>query len=223
MIKDGRGEILITNDGATILQKLDVVHPTAKMLVEISKAQDIEAGDGTTSVVVLAGALLKAAESLLDRGIHPNIISEGFQRALDSSLDTIKNDLAIPVDISDRDTLIKCVQTSLSSKVVSNSEELAPIAVDAVLKVLSDPKNAINVDLKDIRIVKKLGGTVDDTKLVEGIVFNKCKPSSASGGPTKITNAKIAVIQFQIATPKTDLENSIIVKDYQAMDRVMKE
>lgn len=119
--------------------------------------------------------------------------------------------------------MIKCVQTSLSSKVVSNSEELAPIAVDAVLKVLSDPKNAVNVDLKDIRIVKKLGGTVDDTKLIEGIVFNKCKPSSASGGPTKVNNAKIAVIQFQIATPKTDLENSIIVKDYQAMDRVMKE
>jgi len=102
MIRDSRGETLITNDGATILQKLDVVHPTAKMLVEISKAQDVEAGDGTTSVVVLAGALLKAAESLLDKGIHPNIISEGFQRALDFSLDVIKNELSIPVDISNR-------------------------------------------------------------------------------------------------------------------------
>jgi T-complex protein 1 subunit delta len=90
MIRDGRGETLITNDGATILQKIDVVHPTAKMLVEISKAQDVEAGDGTTTVVVLAGALLKAAESLLDKGIHPNIISEGFQRALDASLKVIK-------------------------------------------------------------------------------------------------------------------------------------
>ena len=90
------------------------------------------------------------------------------------------------------------------------------------MKVI-DPLSATNVDLRDIRIVKKLGGTIDDTTLVEGIVFDKCKPSTASGGPTKIVNAKIAVIQFQIATPKTDLENSVIIKDYQAMDRIMKE
>jgi T-complex protein 1 subunit delta len=128
------------------------------------------------------------------------------------------------VDIANRETLIECVNTSLSSKVVSaNCELLSPMAVDAVLKVVADRENATNVDLKDIRIVKKMGGTIDDTMLVEGIVFDKCKPSSASGGPTKIENAKIAVVQFQIATPKTDLENSVIVKDYQAMDRIMKE
>ena len=141
----------------------------------------------------MAGALLKAAESLLDKGIHPNIISEGislfilgFQRALDFSLDVIKNELSIPVDISNRETLIECVTTSLSSKVVSaNTELLSPMAVDAVLKII-DPQTAINVDLKDIKLVKKLGGTIDDTELVEGIVFDKCKPSSAGGGPTKI-------------------------------------
>ena len=122
---------------------------------------------------MLAGALLKAAESLLDRGIHPNIVSEGnpmvmlgFQRALDSSLDIIKNSLSIPVEISNRATLIECVNTSLSSKVVSaNSELLSPMAVDAVLKVI-DPQTAVNVDLRDIRIVKKLGGIIDDTTLV---------------------------------------------------------
>lgn len=96
------------------------------------------------------------------------------------------------------------------------------MAVDAVLKVI-DPQTATNVDLKDIRIVKKMGGTIDDTQLIEGIVFDRCKPSTASGGPTKIENAKIAMVQFQIATPKTDIENSVIVKDYQAMDRIMKE
>lgn len=174
-------------------------------------------------MVVLAGAFLKAAESLLDKGIHPNIISEGFQRALDTSLEVIKESLAIPVDISNRETLIECVNTSLSSKVVSaNCELLSPMAVDAVLRII-DPTTAVNVDLKDIRLVKKLGGTIDDTKLIEGIVFDKCKPSSVSGGPTKIVDARIAVIQFQIATPKTDLENSVIVKDYHAMDRIMKE
>ena len=142
---------------------------------------------------------------------------------MDHSKDLIANSLALPVDISNRDTLIECVNTSLSSKVVSaNSELLSPMAVDAVLKII-DTKNATNVDLKDIKIVKKVGGTIDDTTMVEGIVFDKCKPSSASGGPTKIENAKIAVVQFQISTPKTDLENSVIVKDYQAMDRIMRE
>ena len=131
--------------------------------MEISKAQDVEAGDGTTSVVILAGAFLKAAEYLLDRGIHPNIISEGFQRALDSSLDVVKNKFALPVDITNRETLIECVNTSLSSKVVSaNTELLSPMAVDSVYKVI-DLKTADNVDLRDIRIVKKLGGTIDDT------------------------------------------------------------
>jgi T-complex protein 1 subunit delta len=96
------------------------------------------------------------------------------------------------------------------------------MAVDAVLKII-DQESATNVDLRDIKIVKKVGGTIDDTTLIEGIVFDKCKPSNASGGPTKIENAKIAVVQFQISTPKTDLENSVIVKDYQAMDRIMKE
>jgi len=135
----------------------------------------------------------------------------------------IKNTLSIPVDITNRETLIQCVNTSLSSKVVSaNSELLSPMAVDAVLKII-DTNNATNVDLKDIKIVKKVGGTLDDTELIEGIVFDKCKPSSASGGPSKIENAKIAVVQFQIATPKTDIENSVIVKDYQAMDRIMRE
>lgn len=86
-----------------------------------------------------------------------------------------------------------------------------------------DPETATNIDLKNIKIVKKVGGTIDDTELVEGIVFDKCKPSTASGGPTRIQNAKIAMVQFQIATPKTDIENSVIIKDYQAMDRVMRE
>lgn len=135
---------------------------------------------------MLAGSLLKAAESLLDKGIHPNLISEGFQRALDYSLDVVKNQLSIPVKITDRESLIECVNTSLSSKVVSSySSLLSPLAVNAVMKIIN-PETDINVDLKDIRIVKKLGGTIDDTELIEGIVFDKCKPSTSSGGPTKI-------------------------------------
>ena len=135
----------------------------------------------------------------------------------------MKKNLTLPVDIANHQTLIECVNTSLSSKVVSSyAELLSPIAVDSIMKII-DPKTATNVDLKDIRIVKKMGGTIDDTELVDGIVFDKCKPSAASGGPTKVENAKIAICQFTISTPKTDIENSVIVKEYQAMERIMKE
>jgi T-complex protein 1 subunit delta len=129
---------------------------------------------------------LKAAESLLDKGIHPNIVSEGFQRALDFSMKVIEEQLAIPVKISDRESLIECVNTSLSSKVVSSYSELfSELAVTSILRVI-DPETATNVDLRDIRIVKKLGGTIDETELVEGLVFDKVRPSTTSGGPTKI-------------------------------------
>jgi T-complex protein 1 subunit delta len=120
MIQDSRGEVLITNDGATILKQMDVVHPTAKMLVEISKAQDIEAGDGTTSVVVVAGALLSACEILLEKGVHPTSISESFQIALDKSLSILKG-MSKAVTLEDRESLVQCVNTALSSKVVSSN------------------------------------------------------------------------------------------------------
>lgn len=136
--------------------------------------------------MILAGALLKAAEELLDKGIHPNIVSEGFQKALDYSLEVIEKNLSIPVEITNTETLIECVNTSLSSKVLSSYCELfSPLAVKAVMKVI-DPATSTNVDLKDIRIVKKLGSTIDDTELIDGLVFEKCRPSTANGGPTKI-------------------------------------
>jgi len=222
MIQDPKGEVLITNDGATILKQMEVVHPTAKMLVEISKAQDIEAGDGTTSVVVLAGALLGACEILLEKGIHPTLISESFQVALNKSMEILKT-LSRPVDLADTASLVKSVVAALSSKVVSsNSDLLAPIAVDAVMKII-DSKVATTVDLKDIKVVKKLGGTIDDTELVEGLVFSSNKAAHSAGGPTRVKDAKIALIQFQISSPKTDVENNIVVKDYSAMDRLLKE
>lgn len=172
--------------------------------------------------MVIAGGFLKACEILLDKGLHANMISEGFQNALEFSLKTLKN-MSLPIDIADKETLLECVNTSLSSKVVSAySEILSPIAIDAVMRVIN-PKTATNVDLKDIKVVKKLGGTIDDTELVEGLVFESLRPNNASGAPTKMVNAKIALIQFQIATPKTDIENSVLVRKYEDMDRIMKE
>merc|ERR1719245_461865 len=218
MIQDPKGDVTITNDGATILDQMKVVHPAAKMLVELSKAQDVEAGDGTTSVVVLCGSLLDAADRLLKKGIHPTSISEAFQKAASKSVEILTN-MALPLDLSDRDKLLQSANTSLNSKVVSqHSSELSPIAVDAVLKVI-DPAKTDTVNLKDIKVIKKLGGTVDDTALIEGLVFQE----KAAGNVKKVEKAKIGLIQFQVSPPKTDMDTQVIVSDYAAMDRVLRE
>lgn len=220
MIQSANGEVMITNDGATILKQINVTHPAAKMLVELAKAQDVEAGDGTTTVVVIAGALLEAAEKLLHKGIHPTIISDAFQRGAAKCVEILAS-MSIPVELNDRESLIKSASTSLNSKVVSQqSSLLAPLAVDAVLKVF-DPARSNNVDLKNVKIIKKLGGTVEDTELIDGLVFTQ-KPSNVNG-PRRVEKAKIGLIQFCISPPKTDMDHNVIVSDYAAMDRVLKE
>ena len=224
MIKDSKGKVIITNDGATIVNHLQVLHPTAKMLVETSKAQDIAAGDGTTSVVVLAGALLGQAQTLLDKNFSPTVISEGFTEACNESQNIIEN-LEQKVELSDKDALIQNCITSLSSKVVSNySEILAPLAVDAVLKLVKNGEiYHDDIDLKDIRVSKKLGGTIEDTRIVDGIVFADNKISKAAGGPSKIENPKIGLIQFCISHPKTDMDSTVEIQEYSQMDRILKE
>ncbi|KAL7991346.1 hypothetical protein Chor_015602 [Crotalus horridus] len=200
MIQDGKGDVTITNDGATILKLMQVLHPAAKMLVELSKAQDIEAGDGTTSVVVIAGALLDACSRLLQKGIHPTIISESFQKALEKGTEVLIN-MGQPVELSDRETLLNSATTALNSKVVSQySSLLSPMSVEAVMKVI-DPTTASSVDLRDIKIVKKLGGTIDDCELVEGLVLTQ-----------KVANTGV-----------TRMDNQIVVSDYTQMDRVLRE
>ncbi|XP_071454958.1 T-complex protein 1 subunit delta [Hetaerina americana] len=220
MIQAANGEVTITNDGATILKQMNLLHPAAKMLVELSKAQDIEAGDGTTSVVIVAGSLLEAAEKLLMRGIHPTIISDAFQRAAQKSVDILKS-MAKPLDLSEKESLIKSASTALNSKVVSQqSSILAPLAVEAVMKVI-DPTKDSNVDLKDIKIIKKLGGTIEDTELIDGLVFTQ--KAAGTNYPRRVEKAKIGLIQFCISPPKTDMDHNVIVSDYAAMDRVLKE
>lgn len=221
MIMQAKGNVIITNDGATILSKLEVGHPCAKMLVELSKAQDVEAGDGTTSVVVLCGALLKAAQSLLHRGVHPSMISSAFVNG-GQLAEQILDDMSEKVDIGDREMLIKAATTSMCSKVVSqNSALLAPMAVDSVRAVMEEGSHS--VDLNHIRVVTSLGGTTDDAEmLMKGMIF-KQKASQGAGGPTKIANAKIALIQFQLSAPKTDVEMQVAIKDYQQIDRAIKQ
>lgn len=183
--------------------------------------QDVVAGDGTTSVVVLAGSILGRCLTLVQKGVHPTVISDCVQRAAEMSKEVLVG-MAIPVEMTDRESLVKAASTSLNSKVVSQySSLLAPIAVDCVLKV-TDRARPDFVDLRDIKIVKKLGGTVDDTTVVDGLVFDH-KAQKAAGGPTRMEGAKIALVQFCVSPPKTDLEQNVVVSDYAAMDRVLKE
>ena len=174
------------------------------MLVELARSQDVEAGDGTTSVTVIAGSLLNQCSNLLLKGIHPTAITEAFQLCV-SKAEEILVGISTPVDLNDRQMLIDAATTSLSSKVVSqHSDTLAPLAVDAVLAVMDSPE-ATNVDLNKIKVVKAQGGTIGETELVRGLVFNK-RASHTAKGPTRITNAKIGLIQFCLTAPKTDLE-----------------
>merc|ERR1711988_1638819 len=219
MVIDSRGDVVVTNDGATILKQIQVQSPAARMLVELSRAQDTEAGDGTTTVVVIARSLLNSAKALLSK-LHPNVISRSFRLAADKAVEILES-MAIPIDLADRETMIKNAATSLNSKIISqNSSLLAPLAVDAVMKVTVP--GSTQCDLSDIKIIKCFGGTVDDSEMVDGLVFPK-KAAHFAGGPTRIDNAKIGLIQFCISPPKTDMENNVVVSDYAAMDRILRE
>jgi len=168
MVQMPGGETLISNDGATLLSKMKVLHPAAKMLVELSKSQDIRAGDGTTTVVVLAGALLEACATLLEKGIHPTQIATSFLGASEKACEFLR-DVSRPIDLSDRNNLRSAVETCLSSKVVSqHTDLLAPIAIDSVMGLVPPEdlvqqgmgsSKKLNVDLRDIRLVEQVGGT----------------------------------------------------------------
>nr|WCZ58353.1 T-complex protein 1 subunit delta [Paratrimastix eleionoma] len=221
MIVKGKNDVTITNDGATILAEMPAHHPCQKMLQDLAKSQDIEAGDGTTSVVVIAGALVGGAQHLMEKGIHPTHISRAFGRAA-AEAEKILTAMATPLDITNRDALVKNAITSLSSKVVSsNAPALANLAVDAVMRVI-DPAVATSVDLKSIRVMKRIGGMMDDTEMIDGLVFNQ-KASHTAQGPTRIQNAKIGLIQFCISPPKTDMECQVVVQNYTQIDRVLRE
>ncbi|KAG6362016.1 hypothetical protein INS49_010245 [Diaporthe citri] len=221
MIRSGKGETIITNDGSTMLQSMSVLHPTAKMLVNLSNAQDVEAGDGTTSVVVICGALLGAADRLLSKGIHPSVISESFQRAATAAV-AVLHDMSQPIALTDTSALLQAANTSLSSKIVSQyANLLGPMAVNSVTKTI-DLKTADNVDLKNIRTIKKVGGTIEDSELVDGVVLTQPVIKNA-GGPIRMEKAKIGLIQFQLSPPKPDMENTISVNDYRQMDKIVKE
>jgi len=190
--------------------------------VEVARAQDIEAGDGTTTVMVLTGSLLAAAQALLQRGLHPATIVEGFQAASQRAQSIVRA-LSEPIaedTAGEREPLIACAKIALSSKVVAPyASRLAPIAVDAVLRVAH---RGGEVDLKEIKVVPMIGGTIEDTELVPGLLLQQ-HAAHSGGGPTKVSSAKIGLVQFQLSAPKTNMENAIVVDNYAMLDRLLKQ
>jgi thermosome len=221
MLVDSLGDVTITNDGATILKEIDVQHPAAKMMVEISKATDNEVGDGTTSTVVIAGSLLEKAEELITKNVHPTVVVEGFRRASQKAIETLR-EIATKVDPTDKAFLGKIAMTAMASKMVAgDSKELSDIVVDAALAVAEKSGDQYKVDVDNIKVEKKAGGSIRDTKFVHGIVLDK---EVVHGGmPKRIENAKIAVINSPLEIEKTEFDAKININSPGQMQQFMDE
>ena len=221
MLVDSLGDVTITNDGATILKEIDAQHPAAKMMVEISKTIDTEVGDGTTSSVVFAGALLEKAEKLLEKDVHSTLIVDGYQAASLKALELLA-ELAKSIQPDDSESLIKIAKTSMQSKLVSDdSESLSKLIVSAVLKIADKNENGYSVDLDNLKVEKKSGGSVQDTALINGIVLDK--EVVHSGMPTKIQKAKIALVNAALEVEKTEVSSEIRISDPSQMQMFLEE
>ncbi|MGC9123575.1 MAG: thermosome subunit beta [Thermoplasmata archaeon] len=211
MLVDSLGDVVITNDGVTIMKEIDVEHPAAKMMVEVAKAQDTEVGDGTTTAVIIAGELLKQAQTLLDQNVHPTVITTGYRMASEKAKE-ILNEVATKIDINDDKTLIKIAETALGSKSASMSKDLlAKISVDAVKRIVENIDGKIVADLNNIQIVKKQGGSIDDTKIIDGIIVDKEKAHPDM--PQIVNNAKIALLNVALEIKKPEFDANIQIRD----------
>jgi thermosome len=221
MLVDSMGDVTITNDGVTILKEIDVDHPAAKMLVEVAKTQDEQCGDGTTTAVVLAGELLKKSVDLVDANVHPTIITNGYRLAAIKALE-VMDSMAMDVGPNDRETLVKIAQTAMMSKQVVGSKELmADISVDAVRRVAEKVNNKYAVDMDNIQVVKKTGGSMDDTALIEGIIVDKEPVHPAM--PRRIEKAKIALLDAALEIKKTETDAKIEITDPMQMQAFLDE
>ena len=221
MLVDSLGDVTITSDGRTILDEMDVEHPAAKMMVEVAKTQDDEVGDGTTTSVIVAGELLGKAEELIDKNVHPTVIIDGYRKAAEKALEVLE-EIAIPVNPLDRGFLKKVAMTSMASKIVAeNREQLAEIAVDAVLHVARKVGDEYRVDLDDIMVEKKPGGSITDTRLIEGIVLDK--EVVHPGMPKRVEKAKIALINCPLEVEKTEFDAKIHIETPEQMEAFLRE
>lgn len=215
MLVEGPGHVMITNDGATILNRIDISHPAAKMIVEVARTQDQEVGDGTTTAVVLAGELLKKAESLLDQDVHVSTITTGYNMASEKALEILR-DIGEEVSIDNEKILVEIAKTSMTGKAAEKSiDKLAKIAVDAV-KIVTSSEDGINSASKnDIKITVKEGGGLEDSTIVRGLLVDEERPASTI--PQKIKNAKIALLTSSIEVKKTGAESKIRITSPESM------
>ena len=221
MLVDSLGDVTITNDGATILKEIDVQHPAAKMMVEISKTVDNEVGDGTTSSVVFGGALLAKAEDLLKKDVHSSTIIDGYQTAAEKTLE-IYSELSKKIQPDDKESLMKIATTSMQSKLISeDSDVLSKIVVDAILSIVTKKGDEYYVDLENIKVEKKSGGSIQDTQIVKGIVLDK--EIVHSGMPTKIEKAQIALVNSALEIEKTEMSSEIRITDPTQMQMFLEE
>jgi archaeal chaperonin len=221
MLVDSMGDVTITNDGATMLKELDVQHPAAKMMVEISKATDNEVGDGTTSAVVIAGALLEKAEDLIAKNVHPVVIVDGYSRAAEKA-QKILEEAAEKVDPQSRPDLLKVANTSMLTKLVNeDAPHLAGVVVDAVLLIADKAPDGFKADIENVKVEKKAGGALTDTMMVRGIILDK--EVVHSGMPKKVDEAKIALINSALEIEKTEFSAEIRINDPAQMQQFMDE
>jgi thermosome len=220
MIVDSFGDITITNDGATILKEMDIEHPAAKMMVEVAKTQDQEVGDGTTTAVVLASELLGKAQTLMEKGVHPNVIIEGFSTAFDMATKYLDK-IAIKIQSNDKIMLRKIAEVALSTKLVGEQRKLlANLVVDAVLAVAEMKSGKYVVDIEDVKIEKKAGGSVSDTRLIKGLVIDKEVVHTRM--PKHIDNAKIALIIKPLEIEKTEFDSKLSIASPDQLESFIK-
>ena len=221
MLVDSFGDVTITSDGRTILDEMDVQHPAAKMMVEVAKTQDNEAGDGTTTSVIFSGELLGKAEELIEKNIHPTIIIDGYKKASEKALETLEK-IAIQVDLNSNEYLKKTAMTCMASKLVADHREyLADLAVEAILEVAEKANGKYKVDIDDVKVEKKPGESVRDTKLINGIVLDK--EVVHSGMPKRVENAKIALLDTSLEIEKTEFDAKINIESPEQMDAFLRQ
>src|SRR3989442_7367536 len=222
MLVDSLGDVTITNDGATILKEIDVQHPAAKMMVEISKATDNEVGDGTTSVVIIAGALIEKAEELIDKDVHPTVIVDGYRKSAAKAIEVLNN-IATKVHDNEKQELIRVAKTSMQTKLVSRQADLlADIVVRAAMQVAEKSTDSgYKVDIDNVKVEKKAGGSIHDTTLIQGIVLDKEVVHSAM--PKKIEEAKIALINSALEIEKTEFDAKINISSPDQMQKFLDE
>ncbi len=221
MLVDSLGDVTITNDGATMLKEIDVQHPAAKMLVEVSKATDNEVGDGTTSAVILAGALLEKAEELIDKGVHPTVIVEGYNKAARKAVEFL-DEFAEKVPPTNKEWLVKIARTSMQTKLVSReAQDLAELVVGAAVQVAEKRGDSYKVDIGNVKVEKKPGGSLGETKLVKGFVLDK--EVVHSGMPKRVEGAKIALVNAAFEIEKTEFDAKLNISDPSMMKKFLDE